>query len=411
MKVALITQWFEPEPGSAAHPSAVARALAARGHQVRVLTAFPSYPFGVVYDGYHMSLRADEILDGLEVRRVWDVPSHDQSAARRAASLLSFAASATTQVGWLRAADVCLVYLTPATVGVAGMLLQRVWGVPYVLYVQDLWPETVIASGFIHGARWRRAVEKTLEGYLRRLYRRAAGIAGISPTMAATLAQRGARVQPVSIPNWVDESVFEPAEPGLSRVLPPDRSWVMYAGGIGELQSLDTAVAALALLRDRPDIGLALVGEGVAKPRLETLVRSERLEDRVLFLGSRGMREMPSLMTNAIAQLVSLQDLPVFRGTIPSKLQASLACRQPVICAVAGDASEIVRKAGAGVAVEPGDPRALAEAFRTMADLGDEERSAMGRRGRSLYVAELGAESGSAALEALLEGAMKSRHT
>jgi colanic acid biosynthesis glycosyl transferase WcaI len=410
MRIALITQWFEPEPGSAAHPSAVARALAERGHEVEVLTAFPSYPFGQVYDGYRMSVRTDEIVDGLRVRRIWDVPSHDRSAARRAASLLSFAVSATTQVGWLRKADVCLVYLTPATVGTAAIVLERLWGVPYVLYVQDLWPETVTASGFIRNPRVARAVEKALDRYLARLYRGAAGIAGISPTMAATLDRRGARVKPVSIPNWIDESVFKPAEPRLQqRLLPADRSWVMYAGGLGELQSLETAVGALAQLRDRPDIGLALVGEGVAKPMLERQVRTEGLEDRVRFLGSRPMAEMPSLMTEGIAQLVSLRDLPLFRGTIPSKLQASFACAQPVVCAVAGDAPEIVRRADAGVAVAPGDPQALANAFRTMADLSDDERRAMGLRGRALYQAELGSVSGATALESLLQDATRGR--
>ena len=98
MRIGMISQWYEPETGSAAHPTAIARGLQARGHQVRVLTGFPSYPLGRTYDGYRMKPRAHEVRDGIEVLRVPDVPSHDQNALRRALTLTSFAVSATAQV-------------------------------------------------------------------------------------------------------------------------------------------------------------------------------------------------------------------------------------------------------------------------------------------------------------------------
>jgi colanic acid biosynthesis glycosyl transferase WcaI len=405
----MISQWYEPETGSAAHPTAIARALADRGHDVRVLTGFPSYPLGRVYDGYRMRVRSHERRDGVELLRVPDLPSHDQSAARRALSLTSFAASATTQVGWLRDADVCLTYLTPATVGAAAWTLRRVWGVPYVLYVQDLWPETVTASGFIGSPRAAARVERTLHAGLGRLYRHASGIAALSATMAEMLATRGSRVRPVSIPNWVDESVFRPADPREQRVLDPHRRWVMYAGGIGEVQGLETAVRAIALLDDRTDLGLALAGSGVAAPGLERLVAELGVADRVRFLGSFPMDQMPSLMSEADAQLVSLKDLPLFHGTIPSKLQASMACGQPVVCAVAGDAAAIVDDAGCGFVAPPGDATALAAAFRKLADTDRAELDRMGARARATYVSSFSEAVGSSALERLLTTAAAGR--
>jgi colanic acid biosynthesis glycosyl transferase WcaI len=408
VKIGMISQWYEPETGAAAHPTAIARALAGRGHQVKVLTGFPSYPHGRVYDGYRMRLRAHEQRDGIELLRVPDSPSHDQSARRRALRLTSFAVSATSQVGWLRDVDVCLTYLTPATVGMAAMALRRVWGVPYALYVQDLWPETVTASGFIGSARTTARVEGALEVWLRRLYRGAGAIAAISPTMAATLAERGAGATPASIPNWVDERVFRPV-PRDGRSHLDDRRWVMYAGGIGDVQSLDTALRALALLDDRPELALALVGTGVAVPRLQALATELGLGDRVRFLGGFAMEAMPSLIAEADAQLVSLKDLPLFHGTIPSKLQASMACGAPVVCAVAGDAAEIVRRAGCGFVAAPEDPASLAEALRGLADASAADLAAMGGRARASYVADLGEASGGAALEQLLVGAAAGR--
>lgn len=402
MKIGMISQWYEPETGAAAHPTAIARALQERGHELKVLTGFPSYPQGAVHPGYSMSLRQHEVRDGIELRRVPDLPSHDQSAVRRALTLTSFAASATVQVGWLRDCDVVLTYLSPATVGLASWTLERVSRVPYVLYVQDLWPETVTASGFIGNERVTAAVEGLVHRGLKGLYRRAAGVAAISPTMARTLADRGPSTEPVSVPNWIDERVFAPAEPGWTPQLPTDRSWIMYAGGIGDVQALDHAVRALALVPDLDDLGLAFVGDGVARSGLEALAAELGLEDRVRFLGSRPMEQMPALMAESMAQLVSLKDLPLFSGTIPSKIQASMACGAPVVCAVAGDAAQIIREAEAGLVVPPESAEALAGAFRELVALGREGRERLGRNGRRAYETQLSAAAGAARLEQML---------
>jgi colanic acid biosynthesis glycosyl transferase WcaI len=402
MRIGMISQWYEPETGSAAHPTAIARGLQARGHQIRVVTGFPSYPQGTVYDGYRMRLRTREMRDGIELLRVPDVPSHDQNALRRALTLTSFAASATAQVGWLRGADVVLTYLSPATVGLAAWTLDRLHGVPYVLYVQDLWPETITASGFLPGDRLNRAAEAIINVGLRRLYHRAAGTAALSATMTRTLEARGTVVPPVSIPNWVDEDVLAPAAPAAPRELPADRTWIMYAGGMGDVQALDHGVRAVARLSARPDIGLAFVGDGVARARLERLSAELGVSDRVLFLGPRPMSEMPALMAEAAAQLVSLKDLPLFRGTIPSKVQAAMACGSPIVCAVAGEAADVVTRAGCGVVVAPEDDASLADGFVTVADLAPEARRQLGAAGRQAYVDQYSAAAGTERLEQLL---------
>jgi colanic acid biosynthesis glycosyl transferase WcaI len=286
------------------------------------------------------------------------------------------------------------------------MTLRRLAGVPYVLYVQDLWPETVTASGFIGNAKATRMVESGLNRYLRRLYRGASGVAAISPTMAATLADRGPRSVPVAVPNWIDEGVFAPAPAPVEPALPPGRTWIMYAGGIGEVQALQHAVRALALLPEGSDVGLALVGDGTARLGLRRLAEELQVTDRFFEAGPQPMERMPALMAEAAAQLISLRDLPLFRGTIPSKVQASMACAAPVICAVAGDAAELVERTESGLVVPPEDPVALAKAFHTMATMDPGQRRALGERGRRAYVSELGATAGATRLEELLSAAV-----
>jgi glycosyltransferase involved in cell wall biosynthesis len=227
--------------------------------------------------------------------------------------------------------------------------------------------------------------------------------------MARTLADRGAVVLPVSIPNWVDEEVFAPAAPPASRELPTERAWLMYAGGMGDVQALDHGVRAVARLSSRPDIGLAFVGDGVARERLERLSAELGVSDRVIFLGPRPMSAMPGLMAEATAQLVSLKDLPLFRGTIPSKIQAAMACGSPIVCAVAGEAADVVSGAGCGVVVAPEDDASLADGFVTIADLAPDARSRMGAAGRQAYIEHYSAAAGTGRLEQLLLSAAR-RH-
>lgn len=408
MRVGFLSQYFPPEPGAAAHPGVVADALARRGHDVRVLTGFPSYPRGVLYDGYKQQPRMRDEVNGLPVLRVPYYLSHDASGARRALSMVTFGMSAAAQVGSLRHVDTMLVYASPATTAIPAMTLSRLFNVPHVLYIQDLWPDTVLESGMLAGNELvRQRVERVLSRACLASYRSAARIVVISPSMRDILERRGVPEHKIDVvPNWVDESVFQPspADPELAAQFTPHALTVMYAGGIGELQGLRHAVEAVSLLGRDAGVHLAILGEGVAKQGLVDQARALGLDDRVSFHAGRPLSDMPAVISAADVQLVSLLDRPLFHGTIPSKVQASLAVGAPVLVSAPGDAASLVTEAGAGLAVPPESPRHLADAMLRLRDLGGSVRAEMGRCGRNLYVTRLSEQSGGEALErALME--------
>lgn len=409
MRVGFVSQYFPPEPGAAAHPGTVAGAVARRGHQVRVLTGYPSYPDGVLFDGYRQHLRSTETRQGMSVVRVPYFLSHDQSGARRALSMLSFGTSSSLQSGALAGADVALVYASPATTAMAPMILRAIAGIPYVLYIQDLWPDTVIASGMLSGRpQIRDGVERLLGIACRASYRGASRIGVISPGMKSILVQRGVDPSKIMVvPNWVEESVFRPAKPdqALQSTWAQHDLTVMYAGGVGDLQGLEHALRAMELLGPSAGIHLCILGEGVAKTKLTERARSRGLEGVVTFLPSRPLESMPGAIAAADVQLISLIDRPLFHATIPSKMQASLASGMPIIAAAPGDSAHVTVASGAGIPVRPEDPEELAGAFLMMRDMGAQERAALGRRGRAYYLAEMGERAGSAALEKLLREA------
>lgn len=404
MRIAFISQFFDPEGGSAAIPGAIVRALQERGHDVEVVTGFPSYPHGRLYDGYRLRPYMRETVRGVTVHRVPLYPSHDRSAVRRILNFVSFMASVSTLGALLsRRAQVALVYSTPGTVGMAGLVLRRLLRRPFVLYIQDVWPDTVTATGMLP-QRLNAVAEWTLHRFCNQVYRAAARIAVISPGMKVLLVDRGVPAEKVEIVyNWVDESLFKPVQTEQS--LGADFE-VMYAGNIGDIQGLDVAIRAVAALGGESRVVLRFVGSGVAQERLARLARDVGVADRVRFEGARDISEMALVMSSADVQLVSLRDDPLFHLTMPSKIQAILSCGLPLITCAPGDAGVLTEWSGAGWSVPAGDVDKLASVFRHVSSLNRDELVEHGRTGRRFYEEHLSAEVGSHALELALSAAL-----
>lgn len=406
--IGMISQWYDPERGSAAQSGVIARSLMELGHRVEVVTGFPNYPTGEIYPGYRVRPYASENRQGIQVHRAALYPSHDANASRRSFNYLSFAvAAAAVAVRKLPFADVCLVYATPATAAIPAMVLRSTRKVPFVVHVHDLWPDSVLASGFLKN--WQNVVlSRVLHVYCNAMYRRAAVVAVTSPGMTERLVERGVPRRRIEfIPNWADEDVFRPtpADEELRARLGFNADLtVMYAGNLGEYQDLHTVVEAANLLRDRSDIEFTLVGEGVERESLERRVVQHGLRN-VRFLGARSLSEMPQLLAFGDLQLVTLKQLEIFDTTLPSKLVATLASGRPVLGGLTGDAADLVRRSGAGEVVPPGSPEQLAEAIKRFSALSPQQREERGMAGRVYYVEHLGQASVAGRLSRLLDRA------
>jgi colanic acid biosynthesis glycosyl transferase WcaI len=403
--IGLLSQWFAPEPGGALVPTVLASGLRARGHDVGVLTGFPNYPQGRIYDGYAQRWRGAETLpDGVRVHRVPLYPSHDGRALTRGLNYLSFAASAASAArSALRDRDCLWVYNSPATVPLVAAHERRRRGLPYLLHIMDVWPDSVLDSGMVAG-RAGRTVGSGLDRIVGRGYDHASRIAVTSRGQADLLVSRGVPAAKVEYcPVWVDEDVFF-ARPHDRTVLPDavreQGRIVMYAGAIGHVQQLDVAVRAAAAVADT-GLQLVLVGSGIAEDGLRDLVR-ELGATNVHLLGRRPPEEMGLLGAAADAHLVSLADTPLLRITMPSKLPAVLAMERPVVMFGSGDAADVVRDAGAGVTAT--DLAGLTDAFRCLATAPDEQLAGWASAGRRRYEQEFSLARGLTAVEDMLAG-------
>lgn len=405
MRILFLTQWFEPEPTFKG--LAFARELLRRGHDVEVLTGFPNYPGGRVYPGYRVRLRQREVVDGIRITRVALYPSHGRSAVTRVANYLSFALSAAT-VGAcsVHRADVAYVYHPPATIAFPAMVLKLLRQVPFVLDIQDLWPDTLAATGMVGN----RPVLGAIGWFCRLAYRSAARIAVLSPGFRQKLIERGVPAEKIEvIYNWCNEAAICLARadaPILAEAGLAGRFNVVFTGTMGKAQALSSVLRAAKLLAVRePRVQFVFVGGGVEAETLKGEAAALGL-DNVRFLPMRPATEVGPLLAAADVLLVHLRDDPLFTITIPSKTQAYLASGRPILMAVRGDAAALVRDAGAGVCVSPADPDALAAAVCELSARAPEQLAQMGARGRAYYLHDLSLSAGVDRFEALFRQAV-----
>ena len=400
MKVLIVTQYYPPEKAVIA--PAIAQGLSDKGHDVRVLTGYPNYPEGKVFPGYKQKWRSKEQHGDVEVLRVPLWADHSTSPVRRILNYASFALTSSTARGFAKDVDVIYVYATQMTPALGPWLWKRFRGAPYVLHVQDLWPDSILESTMVSNSRAGRMIRSVLEPWLRSVYAGASGVIGIAPTMVRTLTNRGADDSKTALVyNWADDSA-----PDRSSEKSPVKTEVLFAGNIGDMQDLETVVRAAKLIEDVP-VSLTIVGDGVARESVMALAKELRT-DNITFRGAVPREEMPEIYSSADFSLVTLRDLEVFRGTIPSKFQASIAHGVPVITTVQGDLRGLIEEHKIGFTAEAEDVESLAQAMRSAHSLRSEEYSELQKRTRNVYLDHFSRRAGIDSVETVLNQAASS---
>jgi glycosyltransferase involved in cell wall biosynthesis len=390
VKILLLTQWFDPEPTFKG--LLFAQALRDEGYEVEVLTGFPNYPGGKVYDGYKISYYQKDVMDGITVHRAPLYPSHDASSIKRIFNYLSFAAS-TFIVGLIktRKIDVIYSYHPPLTTSLSALLLSFIKRVPFVIDVQDLWPDTLSATGMVNNKKVLAIVSKVCDF----VYKRAAKVVVLSPGFKSRIKSRGVPADKIEvIYNWCNEPALNNFEESAVKLPDNGNLNLLFAGNLGFAQGLPSIVLAAEILqKNNIRVNIVLLGDGVAKEKAVKDVKIKILNN-IFFLPRVTMQQVGGILSKADMLLVHLTNNELFEITVPSRTQASLAMAKPIIMGVKGDAADLIFKANAGLACEPDNPVSLANAITELSLLSEPERLIMGNNGRDFYYKELSLKSG-----------------
>ena len=393
----MLTQWFDPEPGPAAIPGVLAREFVRAGHEVSVLTGFPNYPEGKLHEGYRQRPRVTERVAEVSVTRVPLYPNHNSSAIGRVANYMSFAASAAIFGGRaLKDADAVWVYNSPVSVSWPLFAHTHNGSVPYFLHVQDLWPDSLIESGMFTAGAAGKVIEASIRRVVQTTENRAAVIGVISPSVRELILSRNPGIPAskiVYVPNPADETLFVPAATIRAPRTPErqDRFELLYLGAMGNVQGLDTVLQAAKILASDPRITIALVGDGIARDRLEKEAAVMNLTN-LRFYPRIGKGAVPAAIAAADANLVSLAASEFLEHTTPSKIASLLASEVPIIGQIAVDGADLLKESGSALIAAPGDAEGLAGAIKELADRTDTERQQMASSGLRYYRANLSAK-------------------
>jgi glycosyltransferase involved in cell wall biosynthesis len=334
------------------------------GHKVTVITGAPNYPEGVIYPGYKNKWYQREEMDGIEVVRVKTYMALNAGRVRRLIDFNSYALMAGIVALFRKRADIIVATSPQLFAGITACVLSFFHRRPWVFELRDMWPASVHAVGAVKPGRLIRFAEK-IEMLL---YISASRIVPVTNRFKEVLIERGVDGEKVDVvTNGVDLSAFTPAaekdhslvaEYGLA-----DKFVVGYIGTHGMAQALHTVVRAAELLRNRDDIRFLFVGSGAERNNVESLARTLEL-DNVVMMPRQPKQMMPATWGLCDIALVPLKNEHEFTKVIPSKIFECMGMGLPMVVAVPpGEATGLVEHMGAGVAVPPEDPAAMAQAI------------------------------------------------
>jgi colanic acid biosynthesis glycosyl transferase WcaI len=393
VKILFISHYFDPEPLLAGMP--FVKELVKRGHEVQVLTGFPHYPGGKVYDGYKLRLFHREVMDGIKINRCWVYPSHDRSSAKRFMTYTSLGFSASLLGPWVvDKADVAFVYSPPATIWLPAAAIRLFRRIPFVYNIQDMWPDALASSTMVKNSMALKVAHKVCHYF----YRNADRIVAQSNGFKNILIERGVPEANIDvIYNWCDDTKIKAVDydENLARELGMHGKFnILFAGGIGKGQALSSIIETANIIKNElPDVQFVFLGSGVEKELLENRTKELNLSN-VKFLKRCSPSEVGKFMSLAQVMLVHLKDNFIHEITVPSKIQAYMNVGKPILIGATGDAADLVVRAGAGVKCQPENPNKIAQAVRELYDMPTEQLQAMGHAGKTYYDTELSIKVG-----------------
>lgn len=386
MRILVVSQQFWPENFRINDLTAE---LVRRGHEVTVLTGVPNYPEGKVYDAYREEPEKFAHYQGASIVRV-PIIVRGRRKLTLVLNYLSFALSATLVGAFkLRGKKFDAIFTfepSPVTVGIPAVVMRRLKHAPMAFWVLDLWPETLSAIGVV-----RNPILLKMVGLLvKAIYKNCDLILAQSKSFISQIKNYSGDESRVEyFPSWSDsefetEKVHKAAEVQTT----PGTFNILFAGNIGEAQDFPAILAAVQKLKAYPQIKWHIVGDGRMGQWVANFIKDNLLEQNITLYGRYALERMPSFYKHADALLVTLKDEPIFAMTIPGKLQSYLSAGIPVLAMLNGEGAELINHSRSGFTCAAGDDQGLSEIVLQLSEMPEQERKAMGARGREVIARE-----------------------
>ena len=392
-RIILVLQFYDPEP--VYKGQRFAEAILKAGYDVEVVTGFPNYPGGKVYEGYRIRWIQRSIEIGVLITRLPLYPSHVSVRIKRVFNYVTFMVSVFVYLTFFaQRSNLIYGYHPPLTVGLAITASQIFRQTPTVIDIHDLWPDSLSVTGMISNQRALKFVNVACNW----MYKRSTHIILHSHGFHKRLVERGVpSTKLTTVIGWANEYPSPKPTLTVSKNLGSKNILkVLYAGNVGPAQGLDTVLEAAQALQSCGKTEMAtffILGSGLSLNFLKAKSKSLGLNN-VVFLPRVTPVEAEAYMVSADVLLLHLRDSQLFSLNIPSKLQTYMLAGKPIILGASGEAEKLLLEAEAGISVPPGDAKKMAEAVLRLAEMPTPMRKKFGENASTYYWRELCMEKG-----------------
>jgi len=366
-KILIVTECFYPEEFKI---NDVALSWKGKGYDVDVLTLTPTYPLGKIFPGYKNGFFRKNKYQGINIFRLYAVTGYRDSVIKKILkyiNLMVFGSVAAIFIG--RKYDYVFGFnMSALTSMLPAVVIRKLYKKPTLLWVQDVWPDSVYAYGF----KKTKTLSIALDIFVRFIYRNIDALAVSGKGFESKLAPYiGEDLRCHYLPNWADDldENLVPVELGKVKGV----THLTFAGNIGKVQNLENIINAFLLLSNeyQEKSQLNIIGDGSNLVNLKQLANNN---SNIIFHGKKPRSNMASYYKSSDFLIISLVDEPIFSVTVPSKTQTYIAAKKPILAIINGDTANIVKDNNLGLCVDPSNINAIAKTFQKCVNMSQSER-------------------------------------
>ena len=366
-KILIVTECFYPEEFKI---NDLALSWSNKGYKVDILTLVPTYPFGKIYKGYKNKIFNKEVYKDMNIFRIRAVTGYQHSLIKKMLKYINFMIFGSIKAAFIgKSYDYVFGFnMASLTDMLPAVIIRKLYKKPLMLWVQDIWPDSVYAYGF----KETKILSFFLNKLVKFVYQNITAIA---------ISCKGFEIKLMKyvkddikfhyLPNWADDLNMDIEAFEYSQ---DNKVQFTFAGNIGKVQNLENIIRAFCLISDRSrnKAQLNIIGDGSNLKYLKELAEKNH---HVIFHGKKKRENMSKFYKGSDFLIVSLIDEPIFSVTVPAKTQTYIAAKKPILAIINGDTAEIVRDNNLGLCVNPASIDLIVDAFEQCIDMSQEEKN------------------------------------
>lgn len=385
MNILILTQYFKPETFII---NELVLEMEKLGHTITVLTGKPNYPEGKIFEGFRIwGIQRENYGENIEVFRVPLLPRGHGRAINLILNYISFVISATLLGPFLlrkKKFDLIFTFaVSPITVAIPGLVMNLFKKAFFVLWVQDLWPESLIVTKYVKN----KFILNAVEWMVKVIYKGSDLILVQSKAFFEPITRIYAKAEIEYYPNSFrkyeryEDSHSLPEQ--LESILVQNFS-VVFAGNIGKAQSVETIVESAKKLKNISNLKIVFVGSGSSLAWIQEEKKRFNL-DNIECVGRFDLSVMPLIYSKAKLMLLTLNSDDILKYTLPWKTQSYLAAGKPILGAIDGEGARIILESDCGFVGKAEDAEELANNIRRAMNLSTMELEKLGKNGLAYF--------------------------